>query len=334
MSYAYQVKAAAAQPSSAAAPKRYALLLLGSYSAFEVISVIECLRLANSMDGAARYDWQVLSEDGKPPVSSSGVALEAGGALTDLSCRDTLIVFGGKEFVAAGTLPVLNWLRRQARMGVTIGAVNSGTYTLIKAGLLQDSEVAAHWNCRNALQETFCGLDVSHSIFSLQDTHFTCAGGVAVVDLMLQMISQEQGEAVATWVADNMVCSTPRTSRHNQVLSRSARFGDRNGKVADAVRIMQNSLECPLSPSEISERIGISTRQMERLFSKFAGMTPKAYYMKLRLEHARDLLLQTELKIIEVAMASGFNSATHFSKLYKKHFGVSPRTENKIWGSR
>jgi transcriptional regulator GlxA family with amidase domain len=150
--------------------------------------------------------------------------------------------------------------------------------------------------------------------------------------MMLEIISQESGLDVATFVADRLICSAPRTSGCDQTMSILCRTGTRNNKLADAIEIMRSALENPLSPSEISACVGLSTRQLERLFSRYLRSTPKSYYTKLRLENARSLLQQTSMKVIDVAFASGFNSPSHFSRLYKKNFGSTPYSERGVQG--
>jgi transcriptional regulator GlxA family with amidase domain len=314
-------------PAPSVGPKRYVLLLLKSFSAFDLISVIESLKEANRKDATKLYEWALLSENGKPCTASTGMAINVDDALITLDRRDTLIVLGGEEFISASTLRVLAWLQRQARFGLTIGGISSATFALAKAGILRESEIVTHWSFRSSMQETLSEFDVICSIFSMREKRFTCAGGAATLDLMLQLISREQGAEVATWVADNMVCSLPRTGAYEQRISQATRIEERNTKVFEAIQIMHNALEIPISLPVIAKDVGISIRQLERLFSKYLRATPMAYYMKLRLERARSLLIQTDMKIIEVAIASGYDSASQFSKLYKKQFGITPHQE-------
>lgn len=323
---------AGAQPVEAAVLKRYALFLQPSFSAFDLMAILECLKDANKLEDVKRYEWVLLSEDGQPVVASNGIPIPVDADMIVLDRRDTLIVLAGEEFVSTSTLPVQGWLRRNARLGVTIGAVSSAAYTLLQAGILKDHEIATHWSYESALRERFKDVTVSKSVFSAGQNRFTCAGGVATTDLMLQLISQEQGHEVATWVADSIVCSNPRTSASDQLISNAARLPERNAKVSQAVEIMRANLEATISPSQIASQVGVSTRQLERLFQKFLRSTPKAYYMKLRLQVARSLLLQTELSVIEVALATGFTTPSHFSKNYRRHFNTAPHKERGFEG--
>lgn len=307
--------------------QRFVFLLLPGFSAFDLTSAVEVLKDANREADQPIYEWLLLTETGASSVASSGLEITVHDALIDLTRRDRLVVLAGENYTETATKPVLGWLRRHARMGGTIGGISSGVYPLLCAGALPITEICTHWAYRKPLQESFEGLDVQRDIFRHDDTRFSCAGGAATLDLMLHFVAMDHGQDLATQVADSLVISQPRTAAHEQRISQSGRMGERNGKVAEAVTIMKDTLESPISPSQIANEIGISTRQLERLFLKYLSKSPKAYYMRLRLEFARGLLLQTDMKVIDVAMASGFSSASHFSKVYRRHFDVTPYKE-------
>ena len=110
-------------------------------------------------------------------------------------------------------------------------------------------------------------------------------------------------------------------------MSEFGRTGVRHEKLAAALSLMRSNLEEPLTPGRIADLVGLSVRQLERLFSKYLQTTPKVYYTRLRLDYARSLLLQTNMRIIDVALAAGFNSQTHFAKVYRRYFGKSPHQE-------
>lgn len=322
-----QISSIMGQPASPAAPSRYVLLLLPSFSAFDLSAMMQALREANSFDGLQRYEPLLISEDGQPVEDANGLGTCVDGGLRPLSRHDTVLVFGGKGFKPASTLPVLSWLRREARKGAAFGAIGSGAFTLAKAGLLAGKRASAHWAYRAAIAESCPDLEVSRSIYTLEPGRWTCAGGVSTVDLALALIAQDHGDEVAQFVADRMICSAPRTGQHDQVVSVQWRAGIRHEKLAAAMQSMLGEYEDPLSPAEIAAKVGISTRQLERLFSKYLNASPKSYYTKLRLENARSMLQQTDMRIVEIALANGFSSQGHFSKAYKKQFGTSPNQE-------
>lgn len=148
------------------------------------------------------------------------------------------------------------------------------------------------------------------------------------MDLMLYLIERDHGRELANHVAEKMVYSAPRSPHHNQRLSLQLRAGKRSSKLTDAVEIMNANIEAPLTPSEVATSVGLSSRQLERLFRKHLGTTPKTHYTGLRLRKARDLMFQTDMKLSEICFACGFNSQTHFSKAYRASFGVSPSRDD------
>ena len=153
------------------------------------------------------------------------------------------------------------------------------------------------------------------------------------MDMMLDRIKSDFGSDLATWVADQMVYTDPRAATHGQRLSRRERPGLQHGKLGQALQIMENNLEDPLRPDEIAEVVHLSTRQLERLFAKHLGMSPKRHYLQLRLEKAQGLLRQTSLSVTDVCVASGFRSLSHFSKSYRAAFGLSPGQEKRGTGA-
>jgi transcriptional regulator GlxA family with amidase domain len=329
MTKAMQISPAMGQPASPAAPCRYVLLLLPSFSGFDLSGVMQALREANGFDSAPRYELLPVSEDGQPVEDANGLPVAVSGSLFPLSRRDTVLIFGGKGFKSASTLPVLSWLRREARKGAAFGAIGSGAFTLAKAGLLNGKRASAHWAYRAAIAESCPDLEISRSIYTLESGRYTCAGGVSSVDLALALIAQDWGPEVSQFVADRMICSAPRTGQHDQTVSVQWRAGIRHEKLAAAMQCMLGEYEDPLSPAEIAAKVSISTRQLERLFAKYLNASPKSYYTKLRLENARSMLQQTDMRIVEIALANGFSSQGHFSKAYKKHFGESPNQERR-----
>jgi transcriptional regulator GlxA family with amidase domain len=319
------------EPEAASAVStHFAFLLLRSSSSLDLCAALDVLNEANQFDQTPRYSWSLFSEDGNAVLTSNGLSMNVDGPMMPVSRRDTVIVLGGKEYVDASTLPVLAWLRSVSRKGSRIGAVGSAVFTLAKAGVLLNEPVAAHWVYRGAIAETCPDLDLEQNIFCIGKKSLTCVGGAATLDMMLQLIAENSGSSIANWVADRLVCGSVRTGQEEQSVAEFLHTGKRNTKLASAIRLMQSNLEEPIPVQEIALSVGISVRQLERLFKALLSTSPKAFYRKLRLEHARRLLHQTALPIIEISIASGFSSQSHFSRLYRRHFGVSPHQDAAI----
>ncbi|MFK7940158.1 MAG: GlxA family transcriptional regulator [Roseovarius sp.] len=306
-------------------PKRYVFMLIPGFSPLGLTCAQEALALANRFTGDTRYyDWLLLSEDGQPVTAWNGVCVMVDDALTELHRDDTLIVCAGVDAGRGATKPILNWLRREVRKGIDYGGLSSGAYILAMAGLLDGKRATTHWEYLSAMTELFPDIDVQDSIYQVDGRVFTCAGSASSMDLMLDRIHSDYGAELATWVADQMVYSAPRAESHAQRVSVAGRMDVRNSRLLLAMDVMRNNLEDPLPPAEVAQVAGISTRQLERLFAKYMGTSPKKYYLGLRLEKARNLLSQTELSLMEICVLCGFRAPSHFSKTYRKAYGVAP----------
>ena len=311
---------------------RYVFLLLPNYSMTAFASAVEPLRIANRVLGKPAYEWQFISETGANVRCSNGASLVVGGGFSDLARDQTIIICGGLDIKAATSKTVIGWLRRESRKGMAIGALCTGTYVLAKAGLLAGRRATIHWENRESFIEEFPDLDLSTSIFTIDRNRFTAAGGAASLDLMLKLIALDHGAKVANSVADQMIHTAIRTDKDDQRLSIPTRIGVRHPKLAQVIHMMDKNLEEPISPSDLASKVGMSTRQLERLFRRYLDRSPKRYYMELRLNKSRNLLLQTEMSVINVALACGFSSPSHFSKCYRSHFQTTPYRERGAQG--
>jgi transcriptional regulator GlxA family with amidase domain len=311
-----------------AAPKAYAFVLIPGYSTLGLSCALDALSLANRHpSGHVFYKWRLIGETGAPVQAYNGVTIGVDEALPELARDETLVVCAGEEVSAGSTKKLLSWLRREVRRGMDFGALSSGTYTLALAGLINGKRVTTHWEYKSALTEMLPDVIIEDSIFSVDGRLFSTAGGAASMDLMLDRIKADYGMELATWVADQMVYTNPRLQDHGQRMTKITKTEVRNSKLAMAMQIMENNIEDPLTPDEIAQVVSISTRQLERLFSKYVGSSPKRYYLHLRLEKARDLLRQTELSVTDICVACGFKSLSHFSKSYRGAYGISPGLE-------
>ena len=309
-------------------PKAYAFVLIPGYSQLGFSCALEVLSLANRHPtGGPFYRWRLMSETGAPVAAYNGVTVAVDSALAELERDETLIVCAGEDVGKNVSKRLINWLRHEVRRGMDFGALSSGTYVLALAGLLGGKRVTTHWEYRSALTEILPDVIIEDAIFTVDGRIFTTAGGAASMDMMLDRIKADHGAELATWVADQMVYTDPRLSSHAQRIKLQARAQVRNAKLGMAIGIMENNIEDPLSPDEISAVIELSTRQLERLFAKHVGVSPKRYYLRLRLEKARDLLRQTDFSVTDVCVACGFKSLSHFSKSYRAAYGISPGLE-------
>lgn len=323
----------ATQTSKSEAPRRFVFLLLDKFTMLAFASAIEPLRIANRVVGERVYTWALAGEGGDIATCSNGTAFKLDMGLEDIDREDLLLVCGGIDVQKGTTKAVLNWLRREARRGATIGGLCTGAYALAKAGLLDGKKATIHWENQDGFLEEFEDVNLTKSVFVMDGNRWSTAGGTSSLDLMLKVIAGDHGEDVANTVADQLIYSTPRTDQDTQRLSIPTRIGVRHPKLSQVIQMMEGNIEDPMSPADLAEEVGMSTRQLERLFRRYLNRSPKRYYMELRLQKARNLLMQTDMSVINVALACGFASPSHFSKCYRSHYNTTPYRERGTQGT-
>jgi transcriptional regulator GlxA family with amidase domain len=308
-------------------PAHFVFFLVEDFSHLAFSCALEPLRIANLVSGKPLYRWSLRSEDGKTATCSNGSVTLVHGGMEHLRQADRLFVISGINMQDHVTPDLLRFLRRERAAGTPLGAICSGAYVLAKAGFLDGIETAVHWAYHDLFAEQFPEVRLVRNVFVARSRIITAAGGTAAADLMLHLIDARHGAGLATEVADQMVYNAVREGTAAQRVSLQSRHGMRNAHLMRAIAIMEAAIEEPTPPSAIAEQLGISTRQLERLFGRYLNSTPKHYFMEMRLHRARNLLVQTERSVTEIAMACGFRSTSHFSKTFRSHFGTSPLSQ-------
>lgn len=312
-------------------PQTFGFLAVPKFAMLAFTAAVEPLRAANLISGRTLYDWRVISSDGQPVRSSNNIqlvadcAIEAAGPLSNVPLSN-VIVCGGLDGQHFDDRRVLAWLRRAARAGARIGALSDGSYILARAGLLDGYSCTIHWHCLAGFRETFPEIEVSTELYRIDRSRFTSSGGTASMDMMLRLIEVDYGRDLAIAVAEQFMHERIRSDADRQRMPLRLRLGVSHPKMIEVIGLMEENLEEPLSCAELARRCGISARQMERLFRKFLARTPRRHYLRLRLEQAHGLLTQSSLPVIEVALACGFVSPSHFAKCYRDYFKQVPRS--------
>ena len=314
--------------------RRFVFALLNDFTMLCFACAIESLRIANRIAGKDIYSWTLVGENGDPVACSNGTVFQVDTSYDDVGRDDTIVVCSGIDVANATTKPLLNWLRREARRGATIGGLCTAGYTLARAGLLDGKKATIHWENQDSFAEEFEEVELTKSVFVVDGNRFTTAGGTSSIDLMLKIIAEDHGEALAGAVADQLIYTAIRTDQDTQRLSVPARIGVRHPKLSTVIQMMEANIEEPISPSILAKDVGMSTRQLERLFRRYLNRSPKRYYMELRLQKARNLLMQTDMSVINVALACGFASPSHFSKCYRSHYDTTPYRERGAQAAR
>lgn len=307
--------------------QHFVFLLVENHTHLTLACATEPLRIANMISGETLYTWSYASEDGISAKASNGSVTLVQHTFGDAPRCDRLFVIPGLGMVDFITPALLASLRKARATGSKVGALCSGAWVLAEAGFLDGMQAAIHWEYHDGFVERFPEVTLVRSVFVADEKHVTASGGTATADLMLHLIDQDHGYDLSVAVSDMMVYAGARGASVDQRISLQSRVGIRNPHVASAIEIMRNALEDPVPPMQVAQELGISVRQLERLFGRYFNTSPNRYYMELRMDRARNLLLQTEMSISEIAIASGFQSVGHFTRLYRKFFGTTPSAQ-------
>ncbi len=315
-------------------PRRFVFVLMDNFTMLCFAAAVESLRIANRTAGKELYSWTIRSETGDEAACSNGCIFRVDGDLCELDREDTIMLCGGIDVQQATTKRLLNWLRRESRRGVMIAGLCTAGYTMARAGLLDGKKATIHWENQDSFAEEFEEVELTKSVFVVDGKRMTTAGGTASIDLMIKLIADDHGEDLANAVADLLIYSAIRTDQDTQRLSIPTRIGVRHPKLSRVIQMMEQNIEDPISPAILAKDVGMSTRQLERLFRRYLSRSPKRYYMELRLQKARNLLMQTDMTVINVALACGFASPSHFSKCYRSHYDTTPYRERGSHAAR
>ncbi len=308
---------------------RFVFLTLPQYSQIAVANAVEPLRMANSISGQLAYEWVITSLDGQPVSASNGLSLSPTVGLDQIGRPDIVFVCGGRNVRDAVTPTLLAALRRLSEQGTGLGALCTGGYALARAGLLDRCRATIHWENVSALREEFPRIIISDQVFTIDRNRYTASGGVAPLDLMLNLIETKLGSKVSQLVSEQFIVDRIRSDKDRQYVPLRAQVGVSHQSLIKVAELMEANVERPVSLERIAQETGLSRRQIERLFKRHLNCVPKRYYLELRLKRARELLLQTAMPIMDITTACGFQSPPHFSKCYRKQFGYPPSVERQ-----
>lgn len=305
-------------------PEIVVFFLVPGLSMMTLAAALEPLRSLNRLTRREAYVWRLASLDGKPVAASNGIPLPALSPEEALADADYLFACGGLRIQQADERRYVVFFRQAAHRGIFIGSLSTGTYLLARAGVLTGYRCTIHWENQPTFQEDFPDLNCTNKIYEIDRNRLTCSGGTAAMDMMLHVIAERHGQDLARAVANQFHHERIRDERDNQRGARLEVLAHLPESVRAAIRLMQRYIEEPVALSYIARRVGIGTRQLERLFMRHVGMTPLRYYMQLRIERARELLIYSDRRIIDIAVSSGFASTSHLATWYRRIFDTNP----------
>lgn len=301
-------------------------LLLPDFALMSYASAVEPLRAANQLAGRPLYRWRHAAPGDKPAIASNGVAvlpdLPFG---SDAAGLDLMMVCAGGNPVRFKDRKTLAWLRRLGRGGLSIGGISGGPYIVAKAGLLAGRRCTVHWEHADAFEEEFPHVTLTRSLFEFDGDRITCSGGIAALDMMIALIRRDHGYELAAAVSDWFLHTQVREGVGPQRMDLRYRLGIADEKLIAILRAMEANLERPLSQDALAGIAGLSKRQIERMFRRQLDRGIHEHYLSLRLTRAHQLLRETSLPVLHVALNVGFKSASQFSRAFRRKFGFSPR---------
>ncbi|MEL6747405.1 MAG: GlxA family transcriptional regulator [Pseudomonadota bacterium] len=317
-------------------PKRLYFYLVPNFSMSAFTAAVEALRLTNRVLGREAYQWPIVSKSGRSEVGSNGVSinvdmdLDTARRLTaDPAHASMVIVCSGISVEAFEDQQLFAWLRRINGQQGALGGICTGSWVLARSGVMEGRRCTIHWENLPGFQERFPDVDVRSCLFDMHENIATCAGGTAALDMMLHIIGRRHGEKVVSKICELSLIDRIRPAEDRQRLPIGVRIGVQNHHLLTIIELMEANIAEPLSLSEISDVTRISRRHVERLFRQHLGRSPARYYLDVRLERARRLLRHSNLPIVEVAIAAGFVSASHFSKRYRERYQVTPQADRR-----
>ncbi|MER9826610.1 GlxA family transcriptional regulator [Mesorhizobium sp. M0115] len=309
----------------------FLIVLVPGFSQLCMSSFIEPLRYANKLSRRERFRWKLISDDGTPVMCASGVRVCVDAGLNEESkllklnrLPDGIVICAGEGIAHYQSAPLVSLLRLCARRNVRLYGLGTGAWVLAAAGLLSDTRCTIHWDTMAAFSETFEGLNLTDALFVEQRGIITCAGEFAAFDLAISSVEHRCGSDVARSVCRFLTADRWREGESCQSAPLGLRFSGASEKLIRIIRIMENSVAEPLTIRAISRLQDLSCRQIERLFLRHLKVTPMRYYLLLRMARARQLIELTDMSVLQVAIACGFASSSHFSKCFRDHFGESP----------
>jgi transcriptional regulator GlxA family with amidase domain len=301
-------------------------LLLPGFALMSYASAVEPLRAANQLAGKTLYRWCNATPGDKPAMASSGAAVLPDLAFgSDAASIDLMIVCAGGNPATFKDKKTFAWLRRLARSGISIGGISAGPVIIARAGLLTGRRCTVHWEHAPAFEEEFPDVELTRSLFELDGNRLTCSGGIAALDMIAALVMRDHGYELAAAVSDWFMHTQVREGVGPQRMDLRFRLGVGNQKLLAALKAMEANLEKPLAREELARLAGLSVRQLERMFRDQLSRGIHEHYLALRLGRARQLLRETSLSVLDVALTVGFASASQFSRAFRRAFGFAPR---------
>lgn len=287
-------------------------------------AVIEPLRAANALGAEPAYSWSTVALDDKSIVASNGISLNPDFSVKEDPPADFIVVCSGGNADQLTAQQPIKWIRKNLRRGAHLGSVADGAFYLARHGLLDDHACTLHWRSQPAFVEAFPQIALRRSIYVIDRTRFTSAGGIGAFDMMLDIIERHHGESMARRVAEWFVHDRIRAAADREKLQLRLRTGIRNDLVLAAAARMEEKMERGETIAQIARRLGVSVWKLERSFRADVRLSAGDYFRQMRLERANDLLIHSSLPIHEVGLACGYTDYSAFVRAFRRAHRKTP----------
>lgn len=305
------------------------VIVTPNFNLAATVGFLDPFRAANYLDGTILFRWELASASGGEVIASNGISVGTK-ALREVrnQPQDMVIVSSSWAPETYNSAPLQSALLRWARGGLTLGAIDTGAFILAEAGLLKGRRATTHYEHIDSLRELYPDTETTEDLFVYDDNRITCCGGAATTDFALHIIRGLHGDSLANAAARYLFHQSLRPQGTSQNPGAVEPLGSTTPPVLkQAIKLMEDNLEDALTIPQICKRIRLSQRQLDRLFAQFVRKSPVLYYRDIRLDRARSLVTQTDMRLSEISVASGFASQAHFSRAYRERFGLAPRTD-------
>lgn len=309
---------------------KIAVLILPNFNAAATLGFVDPFRIANYLNKEALYQWRLFSPSGGEVQASNGLHMRAD-PLSDLAGWSPEIGVVSTSWTPEtfyGDEAVMSMIRNWGRRGIRVCGVDTGAFLIAKAGLLTGGRAATHYEHIDSFQEVFPEVDCTEDLLTIHGNILTCAGGAASMDMGLHVLRQDHGDALANAAARYALHDRMRGPGERQNVTNQVPIGRTTpDKLRRAIKLMEQNLEIPLQVPVIAASVGLSQRQLARLFKAYTGQSIVQYYRNIRLDRGRSLITQTEMSVLAIAVACGFDSAEYFARAYRSRFSTSPRQD-------
>ncbi len=305
-----------------------AFVLVPGFSMIGLFSALEPLRVANSFAGDV-FSWRFVSENGEAAVASNGIPVSVTHTTDGIGLPDMIVICASYGHEEGMTPRMINCVRKLARTNAMLCGVDTGAFALAEAGVLDGYKATCHWQTLPAFRERYLAVDVVETPYAIDRGRMTSSGGTTALDMMLDWLKEMEGNALSIQVADALVHTRQSGNPGQARIAVSQRYPTDDHRVLSAISAMEAHVEEVMPVEDIATAVGISLRQLERLFSQQLGAGPKAVYQQLRLEHAEHLLTYSAMSVREVGLAAGFASLEQFSRSYKSRYGQPPSVHRR-----